>query len=196
MKWNSFDPSFRPVRSPLLRVSLHLQFSSAHGVSSPAVRTSLGTLGGPRLFLLPPPHRLTLPDDPLTLRPLQRIGAIPSASLQSAHPPVRSTPLIFVRTHHRDPFQTSGSSIAVFVHPGQTTNRIALSPGKCWRGRGRFIPAASSACQARSRDFPESVSRAPKAAEETRPIPFLKRDAASSKAQHTAHGVSAFWRGV
>ena len=162
MTWNSFDPSFRPVGSPLLTVSLHLQFSSAHGVSSPAVRTSLGALGGPRLFLLPPPHQLTLPDDPLTLRPLQRIGPIPSASLQSAHPSVRSTPLIFVRTHHRDPFQTSGSSIVVFVHPGQTTNRIALSPGKCWRGRWRLLPASSSACQARSRDFPESVSRAPR----------------------------------
>jgi hypothetical protein len=158
MKWNSFDPSFRPVRSPLLRVSSHLLFFSAHGVSSPAVRTSLGALVGPRLFLLPPPHQLTLPDDPLTHRQLQGIGPIPSASLQSAHPPARSTWDNLIHPHQRDPFQTSGSMIVVFVHPGQTTNRIALSPGKCWR----FLPAASSACQARSRDFPESVSRSPR----------------------------------
>ena len=174
MTWNSFDPSFRPVRSTLQGAFSHLLFSSAHGVSSPAVRTSLGALGGPRLFLLPPPHQLTLPDDPLTPRPLQRIDPIPTASLQSAHPPARPTPGNLVRPHHRDPFQTSGIWIVVFVHPGQTTNRIALSPGKCRRGRSRFSPASSSACQARSRDFPESVSRDPKAADKTRPT-LLKK---------------------
>lgn len=171
MTWNSFDPSFSPLRSPLKAAFSHLLFRDAHGVSSPAMRTSLGALGGPRLFLLPPPHQLTLPDDPLTPRPLQRIGPIPTASLQSAHPPARPTPGNLVRPHHRDSFQTSGSWIVVFVHPGQTTNRIALSPGKCRRGRGRFSPACSSACQARSRDFPESVSRAPIAADQTRPTP-------------------------
>ena len=47
---------------------------------------SLGALFGPRLFLLSPPHQLTLTDDPLVPRPLQRISPIPTASLQSAHP--------------------------------------------------------------------------------------------------------------
>jgi len=172
MTWNSFDLSFRPLRSPFHGAFSHLLFPFAHGVSSPAMRTSLVALGGPRLFLLPPPHQLTLATDLLPTRPLQRIGPIPSASLQSAHPPARPTPGNLVRPPHRDPFQTSGSWIVVFVHPGQTTNRIALSPGKCRRGRSRFIPASSSACQARSRDFPESVSRAPKAADQTRPTPL------------------------
>jgi len=123
---------------------------------------------------------------------------VPASSTPSAHPARRSShpspiaanrpyphrfpaigsatcsisPVNLPRPPHRDPFQTSGSWIVVFVHPGQTTNRIALSPGKCRQGRSRFIPASSSACQARSRDFPESVSRAPKAAEGTRPTPL------------------------
>lgn len=69
----------------------------AHGVSSPAVLTSLGALGGPRLFLLPPTHQLTLTDHPLAPRPLQRISPIPTASLQSAHPPEES----IVQVHAR-----------------------------------------------------------------------------------------------
>jgi hypothetical protein len=68
----------------------------AHGVSSPAALIPLGHLVGPRLFLLPP-HQLNLIDDLLAPRPLQRISLIPTASLQSAHPPEES----IVQVHAR-----------------------------------------------------------------------------------------------
>jgi len=58
---------------------------NAHGVSSPAVLTSLGALVEAPLVPASSPHQLTLTDDPLVPRPFQRISPIPTASLQSAH---------------------------------------------------------------------------------------------------------------
>ena len=86
MKWKPLAPRFRPVRSPLDAISSHLlSRERSWGVVARRADVTGGSVWAP-LVPASSPHQLTLTDDPLAPRPLQRISPIPTASLQSAHP--------------------------------------------------------------------------------------------------------------
>jgi len=125
----------------------------AHEVSSPAVLMSLGALVGPRLFPLPLPHQLTLTDDPLAPRPLQRISPIPTASLQSAHPLEESIVQVYAGgcLHNAIRRNTDGTSAAPLKLSNEESKR-RISETWCFH-LNRFDSQAKSPLVTHRLDF-------------------------------------------